>query len=51
MIEWNDNTPDKWYYTAVQEATNSHDYDRESIGHYETHTAIADPHDWEAHEK
>ena len=51
MIKWNDNTPDKWYYTAVQEATNSHDYDREAIGHYETHTAIADPHDWESHEK
>ncbi len=51
MIVWNDNTPDKWYYTAVQEATNSHDYDREAIGHYETHTAIADTHDWESHEK
>lgn len=51
LIEWKDNTPDKWYYTSVQEATNSHDYDREEIGHYETHTAISDPYDWESHEK
>ncbi len=51
MITWPDNTPDKWYYTAMQEATNSHDYSRFDIGHYETHTAIEDPHDWEAIEK
>ncbi len=24
MITWPDNTPDKWYYEAVQEATNAH---------------------------
>ena len=51
MIVWSDNTPDKWYYTAVQEATNSHEYDREHIGEYETHTAITEPHDWESHEQ
>ena len=51
MIVWVDNTPDKWYYTAVQEATNSHDYHRENIGDFETHTAITEPHDWEAHEQ
>ena len=51
MITWPDNTPDKWYYTAMQEATNSHDYIRFAIGHYETHVAIEDPHDWEAIEK
>lgn len=28
MITWTDNTPDKWYYRDVQEATNSHDYHR-----------------------
>lgn len=51
LIEWSDNTPDKWYYTAVQEATNSHDYDREHIGAYESHTEITEPYDWESHEK
>ena len=28
MIHWPDNTSDKWYYEAVQEATNSHTYVR-----------------------
>ncbi|MGN1307360.1 MAG: S-layer homology domain-containing protein, partial [Faecousia sp.] len=28
MISWPDNTPDAWYYEAVQEATNSHSYTR-----------------------
>lgn len=51
MIDWADNTADKWYYEAVQEATNSHDYDRKDIGYYETHTAIEAPYDWESHEK
>ena len=27
MIRWPDNTEDKWYYAAMQEATNSHDYE------------------------
>lgn len=51
VIKWADNTPDKWYYTAVQEATNSHDYDREKIGDHEVHTEITAPYDWESHEK
>ena len=28
MVRWPDNTPDMWYYEAVQEATNSHSYIR-----------------------
>ena len=28
MITWPDNQPGTWYYLAVLEATNSHDYDR-----------------------
>lgn len=28
MVKWRDNDPDAWYYEAVQEATNSHDYTR-----------------------
>lgn len=51
MITWPDNTPDKWYYAAVQEATNSHYYEREDIGYYETWTEIREPRDWEALEK
>lgn len=51
MITWPDNTPDKWYYAAVQEATNSHYYEREDIGYYETWTSIREPRDWEALEK
>lgn len=48
MVTWPDNTPDKWYYAAVQEATNSHYYTRETIGHYETWTEIREPRDWAA---
>lgn len=51
MIKWDDNTEDKWYYANVQEATNSHTYDREAIGTYEKWTAITAPRDWEALEK
>jgi hypothetical protein len=28
MVTWSDNNPGDWYYEAVQEATNSHDYTR-----------------------
>lgn len=28
MVTWPDNLPSKWYYYALQEATNSHYYDR-----------------------
>ncbi len=51
MITWVDNTPDKWYYTNMQEATNSHDYDRTDIGYWETHTVITEPRDWSLDEK
>lgn len=51
VAKWEDNTPDKWYYTAVQEATNSHDYDREAIGETEEMTKINPNPDWESHEK
>ncbi len=48
MVTWPDNTADKWYYAAVQEATNSHYYTREDIGYYETWTEIREPRDWAA---
>ena len=32
MITWVDNNnPEAWYYSAVQEATNSHDYVRTNV--------------------
>ncbi|BFH11640.1 hypothetical protein J6TS7_07400 [Paenibacillus dendritiformis] len=30
--QWPDNTPDKWYYTDVLEATNHHEYHRDEDG-------------------
>lgn len=52
MVKWIDNSnPNMWYYANVQEATNSHHYDRDRIGAYETWTTMRDPRDWEALEK
>lgn len=51
MVEWIDNKPDAWYYAAVQEATNSHYYERVALGYYETWTEYREPRDWEALEK
>ena len=48
MVKWPDNTSDMWYYTAVQEATNSHYYDRPDIASAETWTSIRAPRDWAA---
>ena len=50
MTTWVDNTDENmWYYLAVQEATNSHDYVRKGFV-YESWTALkADP-DWEKYE-
>ena len=50
MKVWPDNTSGTWYYSAVQEATNSHDYDFAANGN-ETWTAINPPRDWAALEK
>lgn len=51
MVKWSDNRPDQWYYTAVQEATNSHYYDRPEDAYYETWTEIREPRDWAQLEK
>jgi len=57
MVHWIDNTPDKWYYEAVQEATNSHTYTRLNKlvpGQdfcYEDWMAILPVPDWAALEK
>lgn len=57
MVTWTDNTPDKWYYEAVQEATNSHTYSRSYIYatgqdfFTEIWRAIKENPDWAALEK
>ena len=52
MITWPDNMDkNKWYYAAVQEATNSHEYIRGSISDYETWTKELPVRDWAAFER
>lgn len=46
MLTWVDNEPSDWFYEAVQEATNSHDYEREEGEEFETWTKITEPRDW-----
>ena len=46
MIVWPDNTPDLWYYLAVQEATNSHDYRIKDKGIFEIWTKINPVEEW-----
>jgi hypothetical protein len=51
MITWPDNQSlTAWYYCAVQEATNSHDYTRRADG-FENWTKIEPVRDWAALEK
>lgn len=51
MIKWPDNPEGTWYYEAIQEATNSHDYDLFEDAEYETWTALRENRDWAALEK
>ena len=51
MIKWPDNPESAWYYEAIQEATNSHDYDLFEDAEYETWTALQENRDWAALEK
>ena len=49
MVEWPDNADtSKWYYLAVQEATNSHDYERD--GSYEKWTGMDTAPNWTRYE-
>lgn len=45
MRRWTDNLPGTWYYLAVQEATNSHEF-RNKRGGYEYWTRLTDDPDW-----
>ena len=53
MIVWPDNGEDAWYYEAVQEATNSHEYVVKGTGtnKYEEWTKTLEVRDWPALEK
>ena len=53
MIKWPDNADASvWYYLAVQEATNSHEYsDKSDADKYEKWTKIRDARDWTLLEK
>ena len=48
MIVWSDNPETAWYYEAVQEATNGHDYERDEMGIIEIWTALQAVRDWAA---
>lgn len=51
MVKWPDNSDvNAWYYTNVQEATNSHYYDRPADG-IEDWTELRDVRDWAAIER
>lgn len=51
MIKWPDNMDtNKWYYLDVQEATNSHDYERTTQA-TEKWTALQQPRNWASLEK
>ena len=51
MAHWSDNMDESaWFYLAVQEATNSHDYVRDEAG-YETWTQMEPNRDWSTYEK
>ena len=46
QIVWPDNPEAFWGYLAIQEATNSHEYERKADGVHETQTAKRENRDW-----
>ena len=46
MVTFPDNTPDAWYYYAIQEAVNGHDYERKADGKNEKWLELVSPPDW-----
>ena len=51
MIVWPDNPKSAWYYEAIQEATNSHDYDWAASHAYEIWTELLENRQWSKLEK
>lgn len=49
MNVWPDCNPGDWFYLAVQEATNSHDFEHKA-GNYETWTRLTKDPDWTRYE-
>ena len=49
MNVWPDCNPGDWFYLAVQEATNSHDF-KHKAGNYETWTGMSKDPDWTRYE-
>ena len=49
MVTWSDNKPSDWHYLAVQEATNSHDFNRQGeVG--ESWTKLTSVPDWKRYQ-
>jgi len=47
MITWPDNAnPDRWYFTHIQEATNSHRHEMKECGIHERWTELIAPRNW-----
>ena len=46
MIVWPDNSPEDWHYLSVQEATNSHEFERKPDGIHESWTKLTEDPDW-----
>ena len=52
MVKFTDNADvNAWYYLAIQEATNSHDYEIKADGKHEKWTALTENPDWSKLEK
>lgn len=52
MLVWPDNMDTSaWYYLAMQEATNSHNYDYKTDNIHETWTELREARDWTTYEK
>lgn len=52
MVEFADNADvNAWYYLAIQEATNSHDYEMKADGKHEKWTKLTENPDWSKLEK
>ena len=50
MNVWPDNRQTDWYYLPVQEATNSHDFERKKDGVHEHWTGMTEDPDWKQYE-
>ena len=51
MKVWPDNNEKAWYYVDIQEATNSHEYERKTVKDSEKWTKLIDGRDWIEYEK